>query len=145
MYQNNEIVIDFVPGKGVKALHMDEFPLSFLGRMKIDRASTIDFNPETQLFDINLKEATKYDHFYAEACNGCMVHTIARDPEGPWEDPHYSPLYPASAEGFTGYDEARRYEVAWIQECMKKRIDPLSTQGIEVIGQLRAEGLGPQL
>lgn len=116
MNQNKEIVIDINQTGGMSALHMDEFPLSKFGRMDINRASTIDFNPETQLFDINLKDATAYaDRDCPAAC------------------------------GFAGYDEARGYEVAWIQECKKLGIDPLDPEGIEIIRCLRATGDSPQL
>ena len=134
MYQNKEIVIDFHPAEGVSALHMDEFPLSFLGRMEIGRASTIDFNPETQRFDINLKEATR--HTVVE-----MVLTHQLRIEG---NPERT-SYPEAACGFAGYDEARGFEVAWIQECMKRGVDPLDSEGIEVINELRLSSDSPQL
>jgi hypothetical protein len=125
MYQNKEIVIDIDSMGGVKALHMDEFPLSFLGRMKIGRASTIDFNPETQKFDINLKFAT--DRYVVT------------------QRESYCPPMPEAALGFTGYDEARGYEVAWIQGCRKLGIDPLDREGVEIIQHLRTAGDSPQL
>ena len=135
MNPHKEIVINISPEGQTSALHMDEFPLSFLGRMEIDRASTIDFNPETQLFDINLKNATKYQIGPAS----CPPHS-----RGIYDGRFYAGHYPESARGFAGYDEARCYEVSWIQECMKLGVDPLDPEGIEVINALRVSG-SPQL
>ena len=137
-FQNKEIVIDFNPEEGVSALHMDEFPLSFLGRMKIDRASTIDFNDETQLFDINLKTATRFDVRQVQGKLRIFTYSRGRRKSEPLGD------YPAEALGFIGYDEAREYEVAWIQECKKVGVDPLEPEGIEIIQCLRVSG-SPQL
>lgn len=131
MFQNKEIVIDIGQGGQTSALHMDEFPLSFLGRMEIGRASTIDFNPETQLFDVSLKDATNYI-----VDNNTVYHRIGGG---------YQCGYPEAACGFTGYDEARRFEVDWIQECRKLGVDPLDPEGIEIIQRLRGTGDSPQL
>lgn len=136
MYQNKEIVIDINSMGGAKALHMDEFPLSFLGRMEIGRASTIDFNPETQLFDINLKDATRYQIGPAS----CPPHS-----RGVYDGRHYACHYPDEACGFRGYDEARRFEVDWIQGSRKLGIDPLDPEGVEIIQRLRAASSSPQL
>jgi len=137
MHQNKEIVIDFRPGEGVNALHMDEFPLSFLGKMEITRASTIDFNPQTQRFDITLKDATRYELGMAS----CPPFRY-----GVYDGRHYVGHYPLEAAGFAGYDEARTYEVAWIQECAKRGVDPLDPEGIEIINALREQGSdSPQL
>lgn len=132
MHQNKNIVISISPSGGVSALHMDEFPLSFLGRMEVNRASTIDFNQETQRFDINLKDATKYEH------KNALPHwfVVRYLPDG---RKNCTP-YPASACGFEGYDEARAYEVAWIQQCVLIGVDPLDRAGIEVIDSLRKSG-----
>ena len=136
MNQNKEIVIDINHVGSLHALHMDEFPLSKFGRMDINRASTIDFNPETQLFDIMLKDATRYPVRQASGPLKVLEYT---DKDGD------DCLYPHEALGFTGYDEARRFEVDWIQESRKLGVDPLDPEGVEIIQRLRAAGDSPQL
>jgi hypothetical protein len=47
-----DIVIDFRPEGTVQGMHRDEFNLGFLGAQRIERASEIKFNEESQLWDI---------------------------------------------------------------------------------------------
>ena len=51
---NKEIVIDFANNGTVESMHFDEFPLGFLGKATVERASEIFFNEDTQLWDILL-------------------------------------------------------------------------------------------
>jgi hypothetical protein len=51
---NKEIVLDFSPSGGAEAMHFDHFPLSFLGKMKVTRASEIVFNQDTQSWDAHI-------------------------------------------------------------------------------------------
>jgi len=39
--------------------------------------------------------------------------------------------------GFKGYDEARNFEVSWLQECRKQRVDPRSEGGIKIAREIR--------
>lgn len=142
MEVHEEIVISFGNGENgidISALHMDEFPLSFLGPMTLSRASTIDFNPETQLFDINLThKVTDFQHIrLADA--GWKILKYAENGEDIRID------YPEAARGFVGYDEARAYEVRWIQQSKLAGVDPLSSEGIEIIQALREASDSPQL
>ncbi len=92
----NELVIDVSIDGRVQALHMDEFPLSFLGKMHVTRASEIKYNSNTQRWDIGI--------------------------------PHGS-VFVKTVGGFCGYDLARKFEVAWLQECRKQGCSPLSEEG----------------
>lgn len=112
---NKEIVIDVSSDGRVSALHMDEFPLSFLGNMKIERASTIEFSEQQQSFYIKVS------------------------PERSPTQKVLADFIPHEVRGFKGYDEARQFEVEWLQECSKLDIDPLSNEGVSVARRLRSE------
>ena len=93
----NGIVIDITDTGVVQAMHMDEFPLTFLGKASIERATEIVFDEVTQLWDIVLPKSTKRT---------------------------------ASLSGFTGYDEARKFEVKWIQTCRRGGVEPNTDRGL---------------
>jgi hypothetical protein len=118
---HNEIVID-ISGEGrVSALHMDEFPLSFLGKMQVSRASSIEFDEESQTFYVVVSERRS-------------------DWQRNWIRSGGAPLVPDAAKGFTGYDEARLFEVDWLQKCaLEEGCDPLSINGIAIAGFVRAD------
>lgn len=42
-----------------------------------------------------------------------------------------------SASGFKSYEEARNFEVIWLQECAMRGIDAYSNLGEEVAGEIR--------
>lgn len=101
----DELVISIDPIGRASALHMDEFPLRFLGNMKLERASYIQFNEDTQLFDVVLPDGTSH----------------------------------ISHAQFTGYDEAREFEVEWLQRCKIARVDPGSYSGRALAGSVRRD------
>jgi hypothetical protein len=107
-----EKIINFSPEGVVTSLHQDAFPLGFLGPQKIARATDIRFNEEFQEWDIYVV------------------------PEGDatemWTVP---PL-----RGFAGYDEARRFEVKWINRCMSFGMD---WRGGDVLSIELADALRP--
>lgn len=39
--------------------------------------------------------------------------------------------------GFTGYEEAREFEVLWFQACRKAQVDPHSGEGASIADSLR--------
>lgn len=41
------------------------------------------------------------------------------------------------ATGFTSYNGARKFEVDWLQACMKANVHPSCTKGIEIATELR--------
>lgn len=45
----------------------------------------------------------------------------------------------ASATGFSSYETAREFEVAWLQECRKQSIDPRSHRGLKLAEDLRSK------
>lgn len=53
---NKEMIVNIDGDGTVSGLHFDEFPLSFLGKMKVGRASEIFFNEETQKWDVKLPD-----------------------------------------------------------------------------------------
>jgi hypothetical protein len=110
---SKELVITISPEGSVESLHMDSFPLSFLGRMEVERASTIEFDRTRQSFFVRLTEA-------ASPLHGCQ----------PYDGIH-------CAREFQGYDEARAFEVEWLTESAKQSVDPLSPEGIEIACKLR--------
>lgn len=98
----DEMVFDINTTGGATGLYFDEFPLGFLGKQEIGRASEIKFNDGTQLWDIWIPGA-----------------------------------YEASVTGFQGYDEARKFEVVWLQACRKQGIEePFSPEGNQLVRKL---------
>lgn len=89
MTTEKEIVIDIDPQGMARAMHFDKFPLGYLGKMEVRRASEITFNAATQRWDIE---------YYHEDGSKTVVL-----------------VHP----GFCGYDEARNHEVAFVQQCRK--------------------------
>lgn len=87
-----EKIIEFAPSGAVFSLHQDGFNLGFLGPQKIERATDIQFNETRQNWDI---------YVLPQGETGGGFH---------WTIP--------SLRAFTAYDEARRFEVAWINLCM---------------------------
>lgn len=116
-----EIVIDIAPDGKTSALHMDEFPLTFLGQMEIRRASSIEFHQASQSFHVAVDPSRSV----------LQKARLAAFPD--------SPYIPPEAAGFDGYDEARAFEVDWLQECAKIGIDPLSPPGVRIAARLRVE------
>ena len=43
-----------------------------------------------------------------------------------------------SVTGFLGYDEAREFEVLWLQECRKQGVEPFSWEGDQIVQDLIA-------
>jgi len=101
-----EIIVNFSSTGVVSGLHFDELDLGFLGDKKIGRASSIEFDEETQSFLV---------------LPAGKVSTVEQ------------------ATNFIGYDNAREFEVEWLQACMKARhCDPYSTQGVTLASVIRA-------
>jgi len=103
------LVIDFSPEGTAQAMHRDAFPLGFLGKQTIERASEIVFDEDTQLWDIKLP--------FARYGGAFMTHPGARD--------------------FHGYDEARRVEVAWLDGCRLAGVSPFSEEGSNILSEIR--------
>lgn len=108
-----DIVIDFSPEGGAQGMHFDAFDLGFLGKKKVTRATEIQHNETTQLWDIILPQNTM---------------------------PCSTEPFPCCTEvtGFTGYDVARRFEVEWIQAARMASVDPSSAKGIRIAQKIRS-------
>lgn len=107
-----ELVISFAPTGQTEALHMDEFPLRHLGDMKIERASTIEFNEDTQLFDVVLPDGT----VHITHAN-FVGYDVARSFEVEWlQQCRLEEVAPNSYRGRTIADNLRREdgEGAWM-------------------------------
>ena len=51
----NMMVVSFEPTGGVTAMHRDAFPLGFLGKQRIERASEIVFDEASQTWDLHVR------------------------------------------------------------------------------------------
>ncbi len=76
-----ELVIDVSPDGVVQGLHMDAFPLDFLGPKKISRASEIHHNESTQKWDIILPGKESPECAAVSSFDG---YDIAREFEVKW-------------------------------------------------------------
>lgn len=104
----NSMVIDFTSDGTAQAQHRDGFPLGFLGKQEIERASEIVFNDETQQWDIHVRIPG----------GGFALHSAAMS--------------------FAGYDIARKVETRWLDECRSQDItDPISGPGIRALLAVR--------
>lgn len=101
------MVIDFTPEGQVQALHQDAFPLWFLGRMEVTRASTIAFNEESQRWDIHL-------HLPGGAKWSCPELT-----------------------GIDGYELARLVEVTWLDQLRLLDLPCDSAEAINRLKSIR--------
>lgn len=102
-----ELVIEIGGTGKVSAMHSDKFDLGFLGDKKIRRQTEILFCEDTQLWDI--------------------VY-IAED--GTHEGSEY-------LDGFKGYEEAREFEVHWINQCRLNQILSDTHLSLAYAGYLR--------
>ncbi len=109
----HELVIEVGSTGRVAALHTDKFDLGFLGPKSIERQTEIRFNEETQKWDI---------HYLIPGGYGDAVNTPALN-------------------DFAGYEDAREFEVRWVNACRLHQIDPAMHLGLGYASFLR---LGPQ-
>lgn len=106
---NKEIVIDFAANGTIEAMHMDGFDLGFLGDKKVTRATEIKFDEETQTWGLFLPSLLS----------------------GLW--------FPvAHGRGFVTYEQARTFEVAWLNICRVREVKPESETGDNILKAIRA-------
>lgn len=107
-----ELVIDFKPTGRVQALHMDAFDLGFLGKKETYRQTDIVFDSDSQLWNL--------EYFV----NGNPSNRYFAD----------------ELQGFATYDEAREYEVRWLNNCRLINVEPASNQGMRIMAGIRKHG-----
>lgn len=101
------LVIEIGSEGTVKAMHSDAFDLGFLGRKEVRRQTEIKFNADSQKWDI---------HYLKE--DGTEVRH-------------------ENLDEFGGYEEARQFEVLWVNLCRFHDIEPEGEEGLKYMGWLR--------
>lgn len=109
-----DLVIDFNADGSVEAMHTDAFPLSFLGKQTINRATEILFDENTQQWYLSY---ARYDE----------------------ADPICPPQYMDLREFmFSGYEAARAAEVKWLNTCRETGAKPYLSEGIGILREIHA-------
>jgi hypothetical protein len=75
----HEHIITFAPDGTVRCLWTETLPLQELGRLDIQRASTVEFNRATQQWEVRLAskpEAVSFSHSSRETCLQWERNTI---------------------------------------------------------------------
>ena len=75
-----EVVINVGSNGSTTSLHFDEFPLNYLGDMRVERASVIRFNEGTQKWDVVLPDQVEP----LKAATGFSSYKEGRDFEVRW-------------------------------------------------------------
>ncbi len=72
------LVIDFSPDGTATCLWSDALPLVELGRLQVHRASNIEFNPDTQQWEVHiaLRNNPAFTHPSRQACLDWEVQTL---------------------------------------------------------------------
>lgn len=109
----DSLVIEVGTTGVVRALHSDKFDLGFLGPKSIERQTEIRFNEDVQKWDI---------HYLITGGYGDTVNA-------------------PSLNNFEGYEEARKFEVLWVNACRLHQITPEDHLGLAYAAFLR---FGPQ-
>lgn len=104
-----ELVIEFQPTGKVLSMHQDEFDLGFLGNKRIRRQTEIVFRESNQKWGIK---------YLIDGDTDC-------------------PVIAPALEEFDGYEEARNFEVRWVNQCRLYGISPASIIGLEYAKHLR--------
>jgi hypothetical protein len=91
-----ELVIDITESGKVESIYSDTFNLGFLGAQKVYRQTDIVFETISQTWDI---------HYLNE--DGTRA---------------FGENAPPALAGFTWYEEARKFEVAWLNACREQGV-----------------------
>ncbi len=106
------MVITFDPNGSVQAMHRDQFNLGFLGKQQIERASEIFFNEVSQAWGVMLPREVEGRRIFDQTCD--------------------------AANGFADYNDARAFEVEWLERCALEGLDPMTYGGIGIARDIRA-------
>lgn len=104
------MVIDFRADGAAEAMHRDTFPLGFLGKQTVRRASEIRFDEQSQDWFVELLDT-----------DGNALPVVDE------------------ARGFATYDEGRKMEVRWLEVSRMHGLEPLSIEGIALLRVLRKQ------
>lgn len=110
-----ELVIDFKDTGIVTALHSDEFPLEFLGEMRVQRNAELLYDSRRKYWYIRIIGYTS-DYF---------------------KDRQYNEYRTFPLNGFPSYASARDFEVQWFNRCTLLGIVPGTTAGLREAIYLR--------
>ena len=58
------------------------------------------------------------------------------------EIPGHSSVDAPSIRGFAGYEQARNFEVIWLQSCRENSVKPMSADGISIASTMRVTNRG---
>lgn len=114
---SKELVIEFAANGEVEAMHMDEFDLGFLGGKKVERATEIRFDEQSQTWGLFLPGGSLGESLVPEARQWLYVHHGA---------------------GFSSYEVARQFEVAWLNICRAEGLNPHDQSAQHVLKILRS-------
>ena len=95
----------------VEAVYSDEFNLGFLGDQKVYRQTDIIFDAPSQTWDI---------HYLSES--GRKV---------------FGEAAPRMLSLFTTYEEARRFEVSWLNACRESGVQADTHEGLALAHKMR--------
>lgn len=110
------LVIEITLAGSVRAMHSDEFPLSFLGKMSVRRQTEIVYEPDMETWRIIYIE---------DDASRLPIKTQAES------------LVTGLLSGFLSYELAIDFEKHWINKCRKKGVCPISDEGYRVAKILR--------
>lgn len=98
MHAAPPMVLDFSPTGQVQAMHRDAFPLSFLGKQSISRASDIRHDEATDTWAINVAVGDQF--VPVKGADGFATYESARRMEVRWfEMCRIHSITPASDDG----------------------------------------------
>ncbi|KGP00293.1 hypothetical protein JT27_18355 [Alcaligenes faecalis] len=105
------LAITIHPDGTTQAMQRDELDLGFLGPRRVQRATEIMFNDQTQKWDIE------------------PTNAICHGGEPGLESEHL--------RGFDKYEQARKIEVTWLNTCRSVGVPPCSCAGIDILKGVR--------
>lgn len=103
-----ELVIDFKDSGTVTSLHSDEFPLDFLGEMRVQRNAELLYDSIRKYWYISII-GYKSEYF---------------------KDRQYNEYRTFPLNGFPSYGAAREFEVQWFNRCTILGIVPGTIDGL---------------
>lgn len=95
----------------VESIYSEEFNLGFLGDQRVFRQTDIVFDVDTQKWDIHYLNA-----------QGVRV---------------FGDASPLMLSGFQWYEEARRFEVSWLNACRESGVQAGTHEGLALAHKMR--------